>query len=100
MAPWAEIHFQRIAVTPEQIGSWDLPTRPTKMSDSRSKGFGDISVELDAIDPGRLRGLVDHAIQRHLPADQFKVLKAAEESERELLARLVEQATINGGASQ
>jgi hypothetical protein len=32
----------------EQIREWDLPTRPTKTGDSRSKDFGDISVELDA----------------------------------------------------
>ena len=29
-APDAEIYFERIAVTPEQIEDWDLPTRPTK----------------------------------------------------------------------
>jgi hypothetical protein len=89
MAPAAEIHFQRIAVTPPQIERWSLPTRPTKASDSRSKGFGDISVELDAISPGRLRALVESAIERHLPQHQFEVLKAAEESERMLLKTLV-----------
>src|SRR5262249_6885928 len=30
MAPAAEIHFERLAVTPEQIEAWRLPTRPTK----------------------------------------------------------------------
>jgi hypothetical protein len=49
LAPDAEIHFERLAVTPEQIERWNFPTRPTKQSDSRAKGFGDISVELDAI---------------------------------------------------
>ena len=34
LAPSAEIIFERIAVTPEQIEVWDLPTRPTKTSDS------------------------------------------------------------------
>src|SRR5499426_1980823 len=29
MAPDAEIYFERIAVTPEQIAAWALPTRPT-----------------------------------------------------------------------
>ena len=57
LAPAAKIHFQRLAVTPEQIKNWNLPTRPTKASDTRSKGFGDISVELDAIDPETLRNL-------------------------------------------
>jgi hypothetical protein len=89
MAPDAEIYFERIAVTPEQNSAWDLPTRPTKTSDTRSKNFGSISVELDAIDPNILRGLVQETIEQHLPAEQFEVLKAAEESEREVLTRLV-----------
>src|SRR5215472_18468324 len=59
LAPDAEIAFERIAVTPEQIADWDLPTRPTKASDTRAKSFGSIiSVELDAIDPNVLRNLV------------------------------------------
>jgi hypothetical protein len=85
LAPGAEIYFERCAVTPSQIRAWSLPTRPTKLTDSRSKNFGDISVELDAIEPDLLRHLVEQTIQRHLPADQFKVLMAAEESERQLL---------------
>src|SRR3981189_565861 len=40
MAPAAEIHFERLAVTPEQIKDWNLPSRPTKASDSRAKNFG------------------------------------------------------------
>lgn len=91
LAPDAEIHFQRIAVTMEQIDAWRLPSRPTKTTDSRAKGFGDISVELDAIEPQRLRDLVESFIQLHLPAEQFKVLRAAEESERSLLANLVDR---------
>ena len=81
--------FERIAVTPEQIADWDLPTRPTKASDTRSKNFGEISVELDAIEPNQLRALVQEAIELHLPAEQYEVLKAAEESEREIITRLV-----------
>jgi hypothetical protein len=91
MAPAAELYFERIAVTPEQIEAWDLPTRPTKANDSRAKGFGEVSVELDAIEPDTLRALVRDAIERHLPPDQFAVLKVAEESERTLIRQLVEE---------
>jgi hypothetical protein len=38
-APDAEIHFERVAVTPEQIQTLQLPTRPTKRTDSRAKAF-------------------------------------------------------------
>jgi hypothetical protein len=91
MAPEAEIHFERLAVTPAQIEMWNLPTRPTKKTDSRSKGFGDISVELDTIRPADLRRLVQDAIEQHLPRRQFEILKIAEESERDLLKNLVRE---------
>lgn len=89
LAPTAEIHFERLALTLEQIDRWKLPTRPTKQSDSRSKGFGAISVELDAIAPQTLRNLVQEAIERHLPYAEYEVLKVAEESERTLLNMMV-----------
>lgn len=89
LAPDAEISFARIAVTPDQIRGWDLPTRPTKVSDSRARGFGNISVELDAIEPDRLRKLVQTAIEAHLPAQQFEILKITEASERTLIQQLV-----------
>lgn len=76
----------------DQISEWKLPTRPTKQSDSRSKGFGDISVELDAIAPDMLRDLVRLHIEEHLPKDQLKILKVAEASEREMLKSFVNDA--------
>jgi hypothetical protein len=93
MAPDANIYFERIAVTPGQIDVWELPTRPTKTSDSRSKAFGEISVELDAIEPNQLRELVQTTIEQHLPADEYEILKTAEQSERELLTSLIRTAT-------
>lgn len=89
LAPHAEIHFERLAVTPAQIDEWRLPTRPTKASDTRAKKFGPVSVELDAIPPDTLRHLVEEAINRHLPQDKLNVLRVAERSERECLLNLV-----------
>jgi hypothetical protein len=43
----------------------------------------------DAIEPNQLRALVQETIELHLPPDQFEILKAAEESEREIITRLV-----------
>lgn len=92
MAPNAEIYFQRLAVLPEQISEWNLPTRPTKASDSRAKTFeSHLSVELDAIEPGMLRELVDNAIAHHVNPEELRVLQVAEESEREFLATLAKQ---------
>jgi hypothetical protein len=96
MAPEAEIYFERLAVTPIQIRNWRLPTRPTKTTDSRAKGFGNVSVELDAIPPNYLRTLVQGVIEHHLPPEQYAVLKAAEASEQKLIKGLVGMLTEQG----
>lgn len=85
-APAADIAFEWLAVTPEQIETYDLPTRPTKTSDSRAAGFGDRSVELDAIPPRALRDLVEAAIERHIDPDRLAALQQEEALQRESLA--------------
>ncbi|MGI8623048.1 MAG: hypothetical protein ACR2NB_06090 [Solirubrobacteraceae bacterium] len=84
----ADFRLVQLAVLPEQIDEWDLPTRPTKRSDSRSNGFDSRSVELDAIPPDRLRSLVDDAIREHVDERQVAVLRAYEDDERRLLHEL------------
>jgi hypothetical protein len=86
------IDFHRVAVTPEQIVEWELPTRPTKRTDTRSRNFQGESVELDAIPPATLRELVEACILRHVDSHAYQVTQEAERSERELLARLAETA--------
>jgi hypothetical protein len=90
-APNAEIHFKRVAVTPEQIKEWKLPTRPTKASDPRSKKFGsDVSVELDAIRPNALRDLVRTTIERHLSRETLDAVNAEAVAEKAQLGRLLD----------
>jgi hypothetical protein len=96
-APDAEIHFERPAVTRSQVEEWDLPTRPTKQTDTRAKKFNGTSVELDAIPADKLRQLVRECIERHVDQHQFEILKVAEESERDLLKKWA--ATYGGSAS-
>jgi hypothetical protein len=95
LAPAADIHFRRIAVNPRQIRQWNLPSRPTKQSDSRARKFAAVSVELDAIEPQQLRTLVQGAIERHLPAKQLQVLQVAEESERTAFQNIAEFFAVN-----
>ena len=65
-APEAEIHFERPAVTRDQVEEWSLPSRPTKTTDTRAKKFIGTSVELDAIPASKLRELVRGCIERHI----------------------------------
>jgi len=88
-APLADIRFERVAVTPEQITRWQLPTRPTKQSDSRSKGFEGGSIEVDAIPPRDLRALTRDRIEQHVNHRSLEVLQLAEREERAWLHTLL-----------
>lgn len=91
LAPEAEIVFERVAVRPEQIALWDLPTRPTKKTDSRSKTFEGESVEVDAIPPRQLREIVAGCIEQHVDRRKLDILQVAEQSERAILTTLCER---------
>lgn len=86
MAPDVEIHVKRLAVTPAQIEEYDLPTRPTKTTDTRSKGFAGDSVEIDALDSATLQKFTEDAIRSHLDDGEVERLLLVEQQERETLA--------------
>jgi hypothetical protein len=81
--------FERLAVTPDQITGLNLPTRPTKRSDSRAAGFDGESVEVDAIPPTILRQLVEDAITSHIDPEALRLTRIAEQSEREVLSNMI-----------
>jgi hypothetical protein len=84
----AEIHFERIAVTPQQIRDMSLPSRPTKRAgNTHAYWFVGDSVELDAIPAAQLRAVGRDCIARHLDPDVLDRLRNAEDSERMMLRR-------------
>jgi hypothetical protein len=92
LAPAAVITFERVGVTADQILQWNLPTRPTKTSDSRARAFtGSASVELDAIPPDELRDLVGSCIDQHIDGDALKRTLVIEREERSTLLSFVQQ---------
>lgn len=84
-APHADITFERLAVNSDQIKSLNLPTRPTKKSDSRAKTFKGESVELDAIPASTLRQMVRDAIRQHVDEHALHIQELAEQDERRIL---------------
>ena len=90
------LHFERLAVTPAQITTMNLPTRPTKQTDSRAAKFDGESVEVDAIPAPVLRQLVEDAITQYIDRDALRVTRFAEQSERDLLSRMRQ---MTGGAA-
>jgi len=92
-----DLVFEQIAVTEKQITDWNLPTRePKRKSAADRKWPHDFACELDAIPPDRLRDLVETYINLHLPQDKLEILKAAEESERDIITRLVGKSHARG----
>jgi hypothetical protein len=88
-APFSDITVERLAVNREQIERWNLPTRPTKTSDTRARRFrqlhGTDSVELDAIPPDELRHLVKDAIDSHMEPWRLQQFRMVEREERQRL---------------
>jgi hypothetical protein len=84
----AEIHVEQLAVTPEQIRAFSLPTRPTKIEGNShaTDWTGGESVEVDAIPPAELRRIINSAIVRHVDQHALQVIRVAERSEREVMA--------------
>ena len=101
-APTADIHFERVGVTEQQIREWQLPTQPTpKKSAQHYRRFwpGGDSCQLDAVPPHQLRGLLRERIERHLPVAELDALGRIEEAERETFRRFLDSWRTNGGAS-
>lgn len=89
-APDVDFQFERLAITPEQIDEFGLPTRPTKKSDSRAARFEGDSVEVDAMSSRVLRQLVREAIEQWIDPDALRLTRAVESSEREVLTRIAD----------
>ncbi len=79
------INVDRIALLEEQVIEFGLPPAPTKMGDSRSAAWNGLGqVELDAIEPRQLQGIVKEAINRYFDEDLYFELCDREDSEIEL----------------
>jgi hypothetical protein len=90
------IDFQRIAVTQQQIQSLRLPTRPTKITDSRAaKWTGGECVELDSMPPASIRDLVQRSITQHINTREWEHMKLTEKLERETLLKIYKKAARN-----
>jgi len=91
----ADFHFERLALTREGIGHFDLEhaLRPQKTTSKRYNfwleqyGKHQGACELDAIHPERLRHLVRTVIQEHIDPDAWRRLQKVEQVERQSIER-------------
>ena len=87
-----EINFDVLAVTEQQIHEMGLSTREPKRKSGADCGWPhDFACELDAIDANTLRDMVRKCIEQHLPQEQLRILKIAEEDERRQLRIFIDK---------
>ena len=89
-----ELSFKRIAINEEQIGAYDLPTKPRKEGDKRSLQVA-YTVEAEAMPARDLRAILRLEVETLLPERALEVALVAEQSERQHLHRMA--ALLDGG---
>ena len=87
-----DVEVRRIALMESQVRAWKLPPAPTKSSDSRSLNWDGLGqVELDAVEPNKIKELCTDAIKAIFDEDLFGELENQEGREgrefKEILKR-------------
>jgi len=90
LKPGVHLDFERIAVTPEQIAAYDLPTKPRKEKDKRALHI-ERTVEAEAMPANIMRGLLRERIEALLPDGLLASVQLAEESERAILRAFADE---------
>ena len=83
------LHFERIAINPDQIDRYNLPTKPRKASDRRRLDIRE-TVEAEAMPARTMRGLIREKIESYLDPGALQIAKTAEQSERELMGGIAD----------
>lgn len=80
----------RVAVTPDQVTTYNPPPMPGKATDPRAPGFTSrhgrlVQVEVEALDPNDLRALLDITLSSYWDEDAYGAVVEREERERATL---------------
>lgn len=78
------LEFRRLAINPEQVAQYGLPTKPRTDTSKRRLEIAD-TVECESMPAGVLRRIVRDAVEDYIPDGQLDAVKAAEQSERQSL---------------
>ena len=76
------IEAVRVALTREHVADYALPTAPPKISDGRSRGWGEETCQLEALAPDELSTIVEEAIQSRMRPDALARATFLEEQDR------------------
>jgi hypothetical protein len=73
--------FKRIALTPEQVNLYNLPTKPPKPTDKRGEGISE-TCQAEALTPDTLAGIVRQAALEYIDMSQYEIDRYIEQQER------------------
>ncbi len=94
-----EFTFHRIALNMDQINEMKPPPNPAKLTDSRCKEyirrFGKSSWELDAIDPDKMKVLIQNKIKEYIDRDKWEETEEKEREGKEKLEEMAEKLEEN-----
>lgn len=83
------LEFVRLAVTPDQIQRYNLPTAPPKKSSHQAKKRLTETTQAEAFDPATLAILIEVGIESRIDMDIYRQVVEAERQERtQLIAHL------------
>jgi hypothetical protein len=93
--PKKDIELVRLALNWPQVEEWQPPENPAKETDSRyaayAAEYGELSWELDSVEPARLAGLVRDAVMQRMDLALWTQTVSEEEGMRATLNEFVEE---------
>jgi hypothetical protein len=81
-----QLLFNRIALTPEQVSLYNLPTVPPKATDKRGEGIKE-TCQAEALPPDKLAEIAKEAVLKYFDLAQYEEDAIAEQQEREYLVK-------------
>lgn len=88
----ADVEVKRVALTMEQIQTFNPPPNPTKLSDARATGyiaeFGHECWELDALEPKVITDLIRNEVTALLDADLLLKVENQERTDKENIQKI------------
>ena len=88
----ADVEVKRVALTMEQIQTYNPPPNPTKLSDARATGyiaeFGHECWELDALEPKVITDLIRNEVTALLDADLLLEVENQERTDKENIQKI------------
>lgn len=90
----ADVYVKRVALTMEQIETFNPPPNPTKLSDARANGYieeyGHECWELDALEPKVITQLIRDEVTALCDSDLFDEIQRREETDKENIELICE----------